>query len=328
MELKKILLSAVLSLLFSLSCLAQGSGYSIAGGLITEDALIRPVEFRNDSICEGRGTGTGGGFEAAAWIIRRFKDAGVIPFGSYSKAFRYDGVTGHNVIGICPSSTPSDRYVIIAAHYDNIGVLSGHFYPGADSNASGVSVLVNLADVFCRIRESGGYIGCNLIFVALDGKQQDMAGAQALFDSMSGGAFFDPYNHRMVSMDRVKMMVNIDIIGSTLEPVRRDRKDYLIMLSNDTSLQSAMSAINMMHEPSMDLSFDYYGSKDFTDLFLRRIGDQKVFVEHGVPSVLFTSGITMNTNKVDDTSATIDYPILKRRTQLIFRWLETMMRSR
>lgn len=311
-----------------MSGLSQGSSEAVAGRLITEEALIHPVEFLNDSICEGRGTGTRGGFEASAWVIRQFRKAGVIPFGSFAKSFRYEGIVGHNIVGICPSSEPSDRYVVVAAHYDNIGILSGNYYPGADSNASGVSVLVNLAKVFCKLRESGFAVGCNMIFVALDGKQRSMAGAQAFFDSLSGGAFFDPYNHRMVRMDRVKMMVNIDIVGGTLEPVRKDRKDYLIMLSNDASLQSAMAAVNLMRQPSMDLSFDYYGSKDFTDLFLRRIGDQKFFVERGVPTVLFTSGITMNTNKVEDVAGSLDIPVLKDRTMLIYRWLENVMISR
>ena len=61
--------------------------------------------------------------------------------------------------------------------------------------------------------------------------------------------------------------------------------------------------------------------QDFTDLFLRRLGDQKVFIEHGIPAVLFTSGITMNTNKVDDTASTLDYGVLRKRALLISRWL-------
>ena len=75
----------------------------------------------------------------------------------------------------------------------------------------------------------------------------------------------------------------------------------------------------------LDLAFDYYGSKDFTDLFLRRIGDQKFFVERSVPTVLFTSGITMDTNKVTDEAAKIDYEVFYKRVRLIFHWVERMM---
>ncbi len=294
--------------------------------MITEDSLIKPVEFLTDSLCEGRGTGTRGGFETAAWLIRQFKDAGLVPFNMFGKSFRYEGRTGHNIVGLCPSSIPSDKYVIIAAHYDNIGVLSGTYYPGADSNASGVSVLVNLAKVFRKLRDSGYTVGQNILFVALDGKQLSMSGSQAFFDCLAGGAFFDPVNRRMIRMEKVSVMVNLDIVGGTLEPLNAGRKDYLIMLSDNASLQAAMSEVNASHRPSMDIAFDYYGSKDFTDLFFRRVSDQKPFVERGIPSVMFTSGITMNTNKVEDNAGSIDAPVLRERAMLIYRWLDNVMR--
>ncbi|MBQ3898169.1 MAG: hypothetical protein II742_06710, partial [Clostridia bacterium] len=71
----------------------------------------------------------------------------------------------------------------------------------------------------------------------------------------------------------------------------------------------------------LDIAFDYYGSKDFTEIFYRRINEQRVFLEHGVPAVMFTSGITFNNNKTSDSAETLDYPILRRRIILIFNYL-------
>ena len=137
---------------------------------------------------------------------------------------------------------------------------------------------------------------------------------------------FNPRTGRAIRRDQVSVMVNLDIIGSTLEPVNKGREEYLIMLSNDESLKRALSEANYSSRLGLDLSFDYYRSKDFTDLFLNRIGDQKVFVEGGIPSVLFTSGITMNTNKVEDTPATLDLAVLRKRVLLVFEWMVRVLR--
>ena len=332
------------------SALAQNSGRfsfdsilgrdprgSLAEGIITEESLSAPVRFLTDTLCEGRAMQTRGGVEAAAWIVRQFEHFGLVPLSAphvagtlppapeYIRSFRLDGKVVHNVIGLCPASAPSKEYIIVTAHYDNLGLLSGRFYPGADSNASGVSVLINLAHVFRSLSVLGRISGKNILFVALDGKQMSMAGARSLCDCLESGLLVNPYDGRRIRRENISMMVNLDIVGGTLEPVHKGREDYLIMLSSDSSFQRRLTEANMSSGLYMDVSFDYYGSKDFTDLFLNRIGDQSVFIKHKIPSVLFTSGITMSTNKTDDISESLDFEVLRKRTLLIFRWLEKFL---
>ncbi len=55
------------------------------------------------------------------------------------------------------------------------------------------------------------------------------------------------------------------------------------------------------------------------------LSDQRVFIENGVPAVLFTSGITMNNNKTYDSADTLDYNVLRKRIILIFHWIEKML---
>ena len=40
---------------------------------------------------------------------------------------------------------------------------------------------------------------------------------------------------------------------------------------------------------------------------------------------MFTSGITLNNNKVQDTLQTLDLSVLKRRIWLIFHWMERII---
>ena len=303
----------------------------MAGLLLTEESLGRSVEFLSDTVCSGRATETKGAVEASFWLSRSFERMGLLAPASrrgdqaYVRSFRASGKVGHNVIGICPAPA-SDRYAVVAAHYDNLGVLSERMYPGADSNASGVAAMLGLARLCRSLAVLGLGVRQNILFVALDAKQLSMAGSVSLYDMLSNGSLFDPRTGRPIRKDQVSVMVNLDIIGSTLEPLTKGRDDYLIMLSNDEGLKRALSEANFSTRLNLDLSFDYYRSKDFTDLFLNRIGDQKVFVEGRIPSVLFTSGITMNTNKVEDTPATLDLAVLRKRVLLIFDWLERILR--
>ena len=75
----------------------------------------------------------------------------------------------------------------------------------------------------------------------------------------------------------------------------------------------------------LDLGFDYYGSSNFTELFYRKVSDQRWFLEKGIPSVMFTSGITMRTNKTADTVGSLDLDMLGRRISFISRWISYLL---
>ena len=154
-----------------------------------------------------------------------------------------------------------------------------------------------------------------------------MAGSEALWKLIDYGMLKDPVSGTVVTKDKIELMVNIDQIGSTLSPVHRDRSDYLIMLGNDSlpkDKRMNLEVSNYMHDINLDLCLSYYGSDTFTRVFYR-LSDQKVFVDNGIPAVLFTSGITMNTNKTRDTAASLDMNVLKKRVTLIYHWLESML---
>lgn len=121
------------------------------------------------------------------------------------------------------------------------------------------------------------------------------------------------------------MMVCLDTMGSTLVPVERKHRNYLIALGGERWSKSLEAAAKLQ---PVSLYYDYYRSVRFTELFYRKIGDQKVFVEAGVPAVVFTSGVTLNTNKTTDTPETLDYEVLRARVLCISRWLSTISSSK
>ena len=120
--------------------------------------------------------------------------------------------------------------------------------------------------------------------------------------------------------------MNLDQIGGTSAPLTEGNPRFLMMLSEESSSRrSTLESANRGKGFGLELGFDYYGSKDFTRLFFRRISDQRIFLEHGIPAVMFTSGITLNNNKPSDNADSLDYDVLKDRIRLIFYWLDKVL---
>ena len=309
-----------------LGAFAQRVNYVIspvnAETVITEEGLMRGIEFLASPLCEGRATATPGSFMAADWVRSSFISAGLVPFdGTWVDGFRCEGgEAGHNVMGMYQGT--GERYIIIMSHFDNLGILNGNLYPGADSNASGVVAMVSLAKMLRRMENVGKTYSTNVIFVGLDAKIKNFGGARQLYKLISYGLLKDPVNGRTIGRDRIDLVINLDQLGSTEAPLKTGRKDYLILLGDESyAKRDLLVNVNRTRKLDMDLAFNYYGSKDFTRLFLRQVSDQKVFLDAGIPSVMFTSGITMRNNKTADTEDGIDLEVLRKRVILIFHWL-------
>ena len=330
----KAALTLIMAAVFCIGTQAQGSsgrGNSAARNIVWEKKLYRQIEFLSDTLCQGRATGTRGSMEAAFWIEREFRDAGLMRFGETftKKLYAGQGLLGRNIIGFIPGSskTPRDRYIIVGAHFDHIGQLNRATYHGADANASGTVALTNLAEMFAMMRTLGKSYGSNIIFVAFDAKEMNMAGSRAFWQMIENGELTDPVTGKVITPGKIKLMVNIDQIGSSLSPLKKDRRDYMIMLGNHSLNpvdRKIMDICNRSSGLHMDLDYTYYGSKNFTDIFYR-LSDQRVFIDNKIPAILFTSGITMNTNRTRDTAETLDYEVFQKRIYLIFDWLEMIL---
>lgn len=265
--------------------------------------LSEEVRVLTDSCLLGREFGTGGASGAAFYIAGQLSDIG---YEVRFQRFESDGRMGQNVIAVSPGIHSS--YIVVGAYYDGYGKSSGNMLPGADSNVSGVVSMLFLARHF-RINAPGPF-GTGLIFVAFDGHCDDLAGSRAFVN-----AFLRNYP--------VSMMINLDTVGSSLAPVEPDRPDYLIVLGGDR-YSGSLSLSN--RSTGLHLSYDYYGNRNITDFFYRHFGDQTPFIERGIPSVMFTSGITMNTNKTTDRPETLDYKVMTSRIRLMAGWLSSLLK--
>lgn len=157
---------------------------------------------------QGRGLGTAGIDLAALYITDQFRAAGLQTLaGTYlqewSEILPGQGrVRMANVIGMIPGSNPqlSAEPVIVGAHYDHLGsaAASGEFYPGADDNGSGVSVMLEVAANLARSYTPQRPI----LFVAFTGEESGLLGSQHFIANPPNGFLAEDF-HAMLNLDAV-----------------------------------------------------------------------------------------------------------------------------
>src|SRR5256712_552332 len=84
---------------------------------------------------------------------------------------------GCNVLPLWPGSSPLLREVtiILGAHHDHFGVQAGLLFPGADDNASGTAVLLEIARVLAT---TGRRPKRSLLFLSFAGEEQGLRGSR------------------------------------------------------------------------------------------------------------------------------------------------------
>src|SRR4051812_45676090 len=98
--------------------------------------------------CAGRAAGSDGGRVARKLVIDALRTAGVDPQEQEIARIR-----GANVLATIPGET--DRFVLVAAHYDHLGKEGSAIYRGADDNAAAVAILVEVARALAAHRPRG-----------------------------------------------------------------------------------------------------------------------------------------------------------------------------
>ncbi|MFL6332771.1 MAG: M20/M25/M40 family metallo-hydrolase [Pyrinomonadaceae bacterium] len=178
---------------------AQAAKPAEAQKLIDAARLLEDVRALSADAMEGRGAGTKGGELARAYVERRFQELGLAPlWDSYEQPFDLPSKgKGVNVVGYVKGTKYPERLVVVSAHYDHLGVRGGLIYNGADDNASGVAVLLQLAAHYAGAARPEH----SLVFAALDAEEIGLVGARELVKRLKA-------EKRDVALD-----VNLDMVG-------------------------------------------------------------------------------------------------------------------
>ena len=110
-----------------------------------------------------------------------------------------DEVRTANVIGVVPGHDPTraSEAMVVGAHYDHVGRSGGAVYPGADDNASGTAVVLELARAFAM----AGGASRTLVFVLFSGEEIGLLGSRHYVRNPT------------VPIERTVAMINFDMVG-------------------------------------------------------------------------------------------------------------------
>jgi Zn-dependent M28 family amino/carboxypeptidase len=172
--------------------------------------LLKDLETLSADDMEGRLPGTPGAAKARAYIVRRFKEAGIEPIGaSFERPFVFRGRgdsgdrAGVNIVGIVRGTRAPGRFIVVTAHFDHLGVRDGQIFNGADDNASGVAALLAVASQVSATKPAH-----SVVFAALDAEETGLNGSRAFLAEPP------------VPREGIVMNVNLDMVG-------RDAKNVL-----------------------------------------------------------------------------------------------------
>jgi len=176
----------------------EATAPTAADARLDMERALADLEFLAADSLEGRQSGTRGNAIARGYLIDAFRETGLEPMaGDFTFDFPLrDGGSGVNVAGVRRGLVHPDRYIVISAHYDHLGVRGGEIYNGADDNASGTAGLLALARYFQQQPPEN-----SILFVAFDAEEGGLQGARAFVA--------DP----PVPLDQIVINVNLDMVS-------------------------------------------------------------------------------------------------------------------
>lgn len=264
------------------------------------ESLERHVQALATMEMGGRAAGTAEAARAAAYIAEQFRAIGLQPLGgTYVHEWQHTSDTGEtlllrNVVGVIPGSDRqlSAQPAVLGAHFDHLGNRGGLLYAGADDNASGVSVMLEVAAALQR-----GYAPRrSLVFVAFDGEETGLLGSARFVANPPA-----PYNE-----GEFLAMVNLDGVG-------RLEGRPLQIFGGDSAYEWPFMA--------QGIGFTIGVSSTLAEAVIAG-SDHVSFRNAGIPSIHVFSGVHLDYHQATDSPDKLDY----RGMSDVALWVEEAMR--
>ena len=245
---------------------------------------------------EGRGPGSAGLAAAADRLEKLMKEIGLAPGGdgsTYRQTFTVargpDGkpVQLVNLVGVLAGTKPEwkDQAVLVSAHYDHLGRGwpdvhagdAGKVHPGADDNASGVAVLLELA----RSMVSSEKPQRSIVFALFSGEEAGRLGSKAYAERPP----------RFTLADTIGV-INLDTVGRL-----GDRK--VTVFGTTTAVEWPHIFRGAGFVTGVEGQYPPTGWE---------ASDQATFIEKGRPAVQIFSGPHADYHRPSDTPDKLDLP--------------------
>ncbi|MHB8259822.1 MAG: M28 family metallopeptidase [Bacteroidia bacterium] len=191
------------------------------------------------------------------------------------------------------TTTNNDTVLMLTAHYDHLGMMgSKTYFPGANDNASGVSMLLNLVKYYAEHPPK-----YKTVFVFFAGEEAGLLGSK----------FF--VEHPVFELSKIKFLINLDLLGTG---------DEGITVVNATEFKPRFEALKQLNADKHYLTLVKPRGK-------AQNSDHYWFIEKGVPSFfIYTMGGIKAYHDVYDKPQTLPLTKYKEVFRLLVDFIATM----
>jgi hypothetical protein len=271
-----------------------------------QDRLKATVAHLASDEMKGRRAGSPEGEKAARWMAAQFEKVGLKKGGSdgFLQPFKMkqDGSDAFNVVGLLEGT--ADEFVVLGCHHDHLGVKDGAVFNGADDNASGCAVLLEVArlcvDAKMKPRRS-------ILFCSFDGEERLLSGSRHFV----GSGLYD--------LSKVAAMVCLDMMGGNFFP-RDTRSLYALGAENSPEIQGVLRKISVdgLDVRPMGINLiepmgEIYARSDYGSFRLRKI-----------PFVFFSSGQPWTYHKPEDDVERLNFAKMEKGVHYVRQVVEAL----
>ncbi len=181
-----------------------------------------------------------------------------------------------NVVGMIKGSVQPDSFIVFSAHYDHLGHLGKKtYFPGANDNASGISMLNELALYYMDSLHTPAY---SIVFIAFGAEEAGLIGSN----------YFT--QHPLIPLMQIKFLLNMDIVGTG---------DESITVVNGTEYPSRFACLDSLNKAHQLLPAVVKRGKAANS-------DHYFFTQKGVPAFfIYTNGKQKAYHDVYDRAETL-----------------------
>jgi Zn-dependent M28 family amino/carboxypeptidase len=278
----------------------------------TEDLKIHLEEISSDKY-NGRMTGEEGHNQVCDYIRNYYISQSIKAPESHTNYFQKvpkealpDGLNdSQNIIAYIEGSEFPNEYLYVSAHSDHEGVIDGEIYNGADDNGSGTAAVLEMAEAFSKAVKDGYRPKRSIVFLHVTAEEVGLHGSRYYTD------------HPVFPLENAVTTLNIDMIGR-VDKRHKDNENYIYVIGSDrmsTELHFVAQKANATFT-NLELDYTFNEENDVNRYYYR--SDHYNFALKGVPVIFFFNGEHEDYTKPTDTADKINYPLLAKRTKLIF----------
>jgi len=264
---------------------------------------IESLKTLSSDIYLGRETGTKGGDLSRNYIADKFSALKLEKLGdSYFQSFKYNGNNDHgeakkglayNVLGLIRGTKKSNKFIVVGAHYDHLGIHGKKIYNGADDNASGTAALFSIANYFKNNPPKN-----SIIIAAWDGEEIGLLGSKYYV------------NHPIILQKDILCNINMDMIG-------RNRQNELYVTGTRHSKVLRDSVVSKLYSNKIKLLTGHDGDDREDDWTYS--SDHGSFHQKGIPFLYFGVEDHQDYHRASDTFEKIEQEFYIEATRIVIQ---------